>query len=87
MRHPSTATDFEWDEGNEEKLAARGILPQDVEHVWANRPQYRRNKRRGTAPWMTTGRDGGGRTLKVGILWADEGQGFLRAITGLVVPR
>ncbi len=31
MRHPATAVDFEWDQGNIDKLAERGILIHEVE--------------------------------------------------------
>jgi hypothetical protein len=33
VRHPATARDFEWDEGNADKLAERGITAQEVEGV------------------------------------------------------
>ena len=84
-RHPATAIAFEWDEGNVVKLAARGIRPQDVEVVHLSRPIYRRNKKALTAVWLMEGRDGGGRRLQVGILWADESRRMLRAITARVL--
>lgn len=85
--HPSSATSFDWDDpdaenGNVAKLARRKIRPQDVEAVWGNAPSYKRNKKAGTATWLMTGRDDGGRKLLVGILWADPSQRVLRAITG-----
>ena len=38
MRHPATAVDFEWDQGNVDKLAERGILVHEVEGVWGTSP-------------------------------------------------
>jgi len=77
-----TAESFEWDQGNEDKLAERKIYPVDVEAVWSGDPTYSRNKRRRTAMWLMTGVDGLGRRLQIGILRADEDKGLLRAITG-----
>lgn len=71
MRHPSSAARFEWDSANEDKLAERKIRPDEVEAIW-----------------MMVGRDPrSGRRLRVGILWADEKEGVLRAIHALEVVR
>jgi|SRR5215211_225834 hypothetical protein len=79
-----TARRFEWDAANEDKLAERGIKPHEVEGVWSNNPDYRRNKKAGSALWMMTGADPvSGKKLKVGIIWADEGERVLRAIHAL----
>jgi hypothetical protein len=84
VRHPATAVDFEWDSGNEDKLAERGITAWEVEGVWGNKPRYRRNKKTGSAVWMMVGTDPvSGKKLKVGIIWADEGERILRAIHAL----
>lgn len=83
----STAEAFDWDDRNVDKLALRGISPEDVEEVWLSAPQYRRNKRSGTASWLMIGRDVSGRRLRIGILWEDERAGILRAITGLPMER
>jgi hypothetical protein len=81
VRHPTTAVGFEWDTGNVDKLAVRGILIQEVEGVWGNKPHYSRNKRSGSAIWMMVGKDPvSGKRLKVGIIWADEEERILRAI-------
>jgi len=86
VRHPSSAERFDWDDANIDKLAIRNVRPDEVEAIWANRPQYRRNKRKGTAMWMMVGCDPrSGRRLKVGILWLDEQEGVLRAIHALEV--
>ena len=82
-RHPSTAEAFDWDDGNVEKLARRGVSPEDVEEIWLNEPQYLHNKRAGSAAWLMVGRDLGGRRLRIGIVWEDEAIGILRAITAL----
>jgi hypothetical protein len=82
QRQPQTATGFQWDAGNLSKLAARNITKDDVEAVFAGRPRWSRNKRRGTAEWLMTGPDGSGRRLTIGVLWADEQRRVLRAITG-----
>lgn len=84
MRHPATAVGFEWDNGNEDKLAERGIMASEVEGVWGNKPGYKRNKKVGSATWMMVGADpDSGKKLKVGIIWADVGQRILRAIHAL----
>jgi hypothetical protein len=31
VRHPSSAARFDWDEGNVDKLADRGVRPEEVE--------------------------------------------------------
>jgi len=84
VRHPATAVGFDWDKGNEDKLAERGIAAQEVEGVWGNKSRYRRNKKAGSAIWMMVGTDPvSGKKLKVGIIWADEGERILRAIHAL----
>ncbi len=51
--------------------------------TWGEKPEFKRNKRAGTAQWMMTGRDRSGRWLRIGILWADEDARLLKAIHGL----
>jgi hypothetical protein len=81
---PAKAQGFDWDSGNEDKLAERGIKPHEVEGVWGNKPRYRRNKKSLTAKWIMEGTDPvSGKRLKVGIIWADEGERILRAIYAL----
>lgn len=88
--HPSSAVRFHWDECLEAKLAMRNITPGDVEDVfegvWGIDPQFKRNKKAGTARWMMIGRDRSGRWLRIGILWADEEERVLKAIHGLPLP-
>ena len=84
VRHPATAVDFEWNQGNVDKLAERGILIHEVEGVWGNKPRYNRNKKAGSATWWMIGMDPvSGKKLKIGIRWADEEERILRAITAL----
>jgi uncharacterized DUF497 family protein len=84
VRHPATAVEFEWDQGNVDKLAERGILIHEVEGVWGNKPRYSRNKKAGSATWMMVGTDPvSGKRLKVGIVWVDEKERILRAIHAL----
>lgn len=42
VRHPSTATAFDWDEGNEEKLLRRGISAAEVEALVDKLPRVLR---------------------------------------------
>jgi hypothetical protein len=82
MQHPSTAVAFEWDEYNEAELAAHDVFPYEVEQVFWNDPSFSRNKKRATARWRMVGRTDRGRKLQVFIVWADERDGILRAVTG-----
>lgn len=47
----------------------------------AERAAVPAKQRSGTARWLMIGQDDRGRLLKIGILWADEREGILRAIT------
>jgi hypothetical protein len=53
--------------------------------TWGEEPEFKRNKKAGTARWMMTGRDRSGRRLRIGILWADEEERILKAIHGLPI--
>jgi uncharacterized DUF497 family protein len=80
---PRTAIAFEWDSKNVDKLAKRQIRPEDVEAVFTNRPRrFLRNKRSSTARYLMIGIDDSGRPLTIGVLWADEPERVLRAVTG-----
>jgi hypothetical protein len=84
----ASASRFDWDDGNVDKLAERGVRPEEVEGIWANRPRYLRNKRTGSATWMMVGTDPrSGKRLRIGILWVDEEEGVLRAIHALELKR
>jgi hypothetical protein len=82
MQHPSQAVAFEWDEYNEGELADHEVLPYEVEQVFWNGPRFSRNKKLATARWRMVGRTDGGRKLQVFVVWADERDGVLRAVTG-----
>jgi hypothetical protein len=82
MQQPSMAVAFEWDEYNEAELAAHEVLPYEVEQMFRNGPRFSRNKRRAAARWRIVGRTDGGRKLQVFVVWADERDGVLRAVTG-----
>lgn len=82
MRDPRTATAFDWDDGNEDKLAERGIRAEQIERIFENRPVFRRNKKGRSGIWMMVGKDPvSGRALRVAIRWKDESAGVLRAVT------
>jgi hypothetical protein len=82
MQHPSQAVAFEWDGHNEGELADHEVLPYEVEQVFWNGPRFSRNKKRATAQWRMVGHTNGGRMLQVFVIWADERDGVLRAVTG-----
>ena len=82
MRDPRTATGFDWNDANEEKLAARFVTPDQVERIFENEPRILRNKRGRAGLWLMIGQDPvSGRRLKVPIYWQDEELGILRAVT------
>ena len=78
---PRYATAFEWDSSNEEHLAQHDVLPYEVEQVFRNDPQWRRNKRGRAAQYVMDGRTDSGRSLRVLVTWADEAGRVLRAAT------
>lgn len=86
IRDPRSAQLFEWDAGNEDKLAAREITPEMIERIFDNDPVFRRNKRGRAGIWLMMGQDPvSGRRLKVAIRWSDAAAGVLRAITAFDV--
>jgi uncharacterized DUF497 family protein len=82
MQHPALAVAFEWDRYNEEELANHGVLPYEVEQAFWNGARFSRNKKRASARWRMVGLTDRGRKLQVFIVWADESDGILRAVTG-----
>lgn len=78
---PCHAAFFEWDDGNEEHLVQHGVSPYDVEQVFGNDPTWRRNKGGRAAQYVMDGRTDAGRPLRVLVLWADEAERVLRAVT------
>lgn len=70
--------DFEWDEGNVPHLElGHGILPKEVEEVFACRPLYRRTKK---GHYVAFGPTLGGRYLT--IIFERKPEGIVRPITG-----
>lgn len=49
--------------------------------MFANNPTWRRNKRRRAAQYAMDGRTDAGRSLRILVLWADETERVLRAVT------
>lgn len=82
MQHPSKAVAFEWDGYNEDELADHEVLPYEVEQMFWNGPRFSRNKKRAAARWRMVGRTDSGRKLQVFVVWADQRDGVLRAVTG-----
>ena len=79
--HPSEASEFEWDDGNEHELAAHGVKPDEVEQVFDNHPTWVPNKRNRAGDWKMIGATNGGRQLTIIVsVVADNLR--LRAITG-----
>jgi hypothetical protein len=82
LQHPSKAVVFEWDGYNEAELADHEVLPYEVEQMFWNGLQFSRNKKRAAARWRMVGRTDSGRKLQVFVVWADQRDGVLRAVTG-----
>src|SRR5258708_36781778 len=83
MGHPSQATSFDWNEGNETELetSEHPIAPWEAEEVFWNKPSWSRNKQAGSGDWRMGGRTDGGRPLTL-MRNYDEENGPLPVITG-----
>lgn len=81
MRHPSHATDVDFDEHNESELAAHGISATEAFEVLSNNPTWAPNKKGRAALWIAVGRTDGGRVLTLPVAY-DDSRGLLRPITG-----
>ncbi len=73
--------DLAFDDENEEKLAKRGIFPEDVLDVLGRRHLVLRNKRRGRGAYKIVGRDRSGRILTI-ILERTSARATWRPVTG-----
>jgi hypothetical protein len=71
---PRYATSFEWDSSNEEHPAQHDVSSYEVEQVFRNDPQWRRNKGGRSAQYVMDGRTDAGRSLRVLVTWADEAE-------------
>lgn len=76
-------SEFEWDEGNSLHLQFRhGVEPEEVEEVFADKPLFRKTKKRDYAIF---GRTLGGRYLT--IVFELKSGGVTRPITGCNMDR
>ncbi len=75
--------EWEWDDGNIEHLADRGITPELVEdEIWLEAPKYNANRKDRTASHFMIGPDRGGRMWTICILQVADDPATWRAITG-----
>ena len=75
--------DFKWDEGNTLHLELRhGLTPEEAEEVFANRPIYRRTKKK---HYVAFGPTFAGRDLT--IVFERREKGLVRVITGWDMKR
>jgi uncharacterized DUF497 family protein len=79
--HPSEASEFEWDNGNESEFVRHGITPEEAEQVFDNHPEWLPNKRNRAGDWRMVGETDGGRRLMI-IVRIVVPDYHLRAITG-----
>ena len=80
MSHPTHAEEWEWDEGNETELWRHGVVPREIEEVFANGPRWARNRRGRPADWKMMGVTNGGRLLTVVVRY-DPARRWLRPVT------
>jgi hypothetical protein len=74
---------WDWDDGNIDHLALRGISPELIEdEVWLEAPRYLANRKGRSASHLMVGPDSGGRFWTICILQVEEDPAFWRAITG-----
>lgn len=73
--------EWEWDDGNTEHIAQRGLTPADIEDVWLENPKYRRNRNQRAASHQMIGPDRGGRYLTVFIRQTEKDEGLWRTVT------
>ena len=76
-------SDFEWDEGNTlHSELGHGITPEEAEEAFANRPLYRRTKKK---HYVAFGPTSAGRYLAIVFDWRLKG--IARVITGWDMKR
>jgi hypothetical protein len=74
---------WEWDDGNIEHHATRGITPELMEDdIWLEAPKYIANRRNRAASHLMIGPDAGGQFWTICILQVDDDPATWRAITG-----
>ncbi len=75
--------EWEWDDGNIEHLAARGISPELIEdEIWLNAPKYNQNRSGRAASHFMIGPDKGGTLWTICIVQVADDPATWRAITG-----
>src|SRR5260221_8429403 len=75
--------EWEWDDGNIEHLAARGISPELIEdEIWQEAPRYNTNRRNCSASHFMLGPDRSQRLWTICILQVADDPAIWRAITG-----
>jgi uncharacterized DUF497 family protein len=79
--HPRNAEAWEWDEENEAELAHHRISISEVEQVWAEGPEWARNKRHRAGDYKMVGPTFGGRVLTIVVRYTSTTK-VARAITG-----
>lgn len=74
---------WEWDDGNIEHLAQRGITPELIEdEIWLEAPKYNRNRQDRAASHLMVGPDRAGQFWTICILQVVDDHATWRAITG-----
>jgi hypothetical protein len=79
--HPRYADAWEWDDHNEGELARHRIRVDEVYQVWANGPEWVRNKRKGSGDHKMIGYTDGARALSIVVRYHADRR-LNRAITG-----
>lgn len=75
--------EWEWDDGNIDKLSKRGITPELIEDViWLEAPKYLANRPGLSADYLMIGPDRGGTMWTIGILQVADDPATWRAICG-----
>ena len=77
---PWDAENIEWDEGNEPKVVAHGISPNEVMEALLDAEIWRPNQKGKTGNWKVYGKTQGGKAITMVILW-DPIRMNLRPIT------
>lgn len=74
---------WEWDDGNMDHLAIRGITPELIEDdIWLEAPKYNTNRQNRSASHLMVGPDRAGRIWTICIVQVADDPATWRAITG-----
>lgn len=77
---------IEWDEDNETHATRHGVSVREIVQVFANTPDYQRNRKQRAGDYMATGYTDGGRRVRVAFVW-DEGRRTVRPIAAWPLSR